>query len=174
MIQKKMSTKDTLTAHTLLDGARMYASAADAVNDKLPNSLHVLSHLIAISIELSLKAYLCNTGYSEKQLKKIGHNLQELLKEACKIGLEYTGSRNFVLFVSGYNYNQRLFVYPKNCRMTVIMPWRLRQMAHELIRDIYSAIYGKDQYQEYSNQQGLFIDSNYPADIDASGWYKIS
>ena len=47
-----------LTAGTLIDGARMYAASADAVNDQYPNALHVLSHLLGMSIELALKAYL--------------------------------------------------------------------------------------------------------------------
>jgi hypothetical protein len=33
---------ESLTAGTLVDGARMYAAAADAVNDSYPNALHVL------------------------------------------------------------------------------------------------------------------------------------
>jgi hypothetical protein len=53
-----------LTAGTLIDGARMYAASADAVNDQYPNALHVLSHLLGMSIELALKAYLKHAGCS--------------------------------------------------------------------------------------------------------------
>lgn len=42
-----------LTAGTLIDGARMYAASADAVNNTYPNALHVLSHLLGTSIELA-------------------------------------------------------------------------------------------------------------------------
>ena len=80
-------SKDTLTAGALIDGARMYAAAADAVNDKLPNALHVLSHLLGTSNELALKAYLRHSGYDAKQLKKIGHDLGKLLEHAEQKGL---------------------------------------------------------------------------------------
>ena len=45
-------------AGTLIDGARMYAASADATNDKYPNALHVLSHLLGMSAELALKVYI--------------------------------------------------------------------------------------------------------------------
>ena len=169
-----MNKEDTLTADTLLDGARMYAAAADAVNNKLPNSFHVLSHLMATSIELALKAYLRKNGYSERQLKSLGHNLKVLLDKACTLGFEYTGSRNFVLYVSGYIYKQRLFVYPENCNLNTILPKRLRQMVDEIIREVFILLYGEEEYNNSSNKQGLFIDSSYPDDLDASNWSKTT
>jgi hypothetical protein len=90
-----------LTPGTLIDGARMYAAAADAVNDRFPNSFHVLSQLLAMSLELALKAYLRKAGYTKKQLKILGHNLGRIFEEAKKQALEHTGSRNFVLRVTG-------------------------------------------------------------------------
>src|SRR5579872_252409 len=86
--------EDSLTAGTLIDGARMYAASADAVNQRMPNSLHVLSHLLCTSIELALKAYLRNSGYTEKQLRRIGHDLRPLLDHAEKNGFTNTGSRH--------------------------------------------------------------------------------
>jgi hypothetical protein len=95
---------DKRFAGTLIDGARMYAAAADAVNDKMPNALHVLSHLLGMSVELALKAYLKNNGVSTKLLRKLGHNLGGLYEKAQEFGLAYTGSRNFRLRVLGANY----------------------------------------------------------------------
>ena len=60
----------SLTPGTLIDGARMYAAAADAVNDRYPNALHVLSHLLGLSIELTLKAYLQYAGMSVRHMRK--------------------------------------------------------------------------------------------------------
>ena len=162
-------SEDTLTAGTLIDGARMYAAAADAVNDKLPNSLHVLSHLLGTSIELALKAYLRHSGYSEKQLVKIGHDLGKLLDHAVNHGLGRTGSRSFVLNVTGYNYRKRVFVYPERGVRTV-MPWRLRQMVDELIKDAFIAIKGKEVFEAHKTDPGLSIQSEYPDDLDASKW----
>ena len=167
------NSEDTLTAGTLIDGARMYAAAADAVNGKFPNALHVLSHLLGTSIELALKAYLRHSGCSEKQLIGIGHDLGKLLDHAVQNGLEWTGSRSFVLKVAGYNYRERLFVYPREGNMNIIMPWRLRQMADELIKDSFIAIKGKEMFETHKSDPGLCIQSEYPHDIDASGWSEL-
>jgi len=161
---------DSLSAGTLINGARMYAAAADAVNERLPNSLHVLSHLLCTSIELALKAQLRNEGYSEKQLRKLGHDLRELFIHCSKHGLDYTGSRSFVLGVSGQNYLERLFVYPEKGAMTVILPRRLREVCHELICDIFPRIKGNDAFSKFNDQPGLIIDSTYPEDVNASSW----
>jgi hypothetical protein len=73
----------------------MYAAGADAVNDRYPNSMHVLSHLLGMSIELALKAFLLNGGRTEQELRKFGHDLRRLLEECESLGLTETGSRHF-------------------------------------------------------------------------------
>lgn len=88
-----------LTPGTLIDGARMYTAAADAVNDRYPNSMHVLSHLLGMAIELGLKAFLLNGGRTEQELRKFGHDLRRLLEECESLGLTETGSRHFRLAV---------------------------------------------------------------------------
>ena len=117
-----VSDDDKRFAHTLIDGARMYAAAADAVNDKLPNALHVLSHLLGMSAELALKAYLKNNGVSTKELRKFGHDLGVLYEKSQEFGLTYTGSRNFRLRVLGANYKERIFAYPEEAQLTIINP----------------------------------------------------
>jgi hypothetical protein len=161
-----------LTKFTMFDGAKMYAAAADAVNDQMPNSLHVLSHLLCTSVELALKSYLIHVGYSEKQLRKIGHDLSKLLKATVDEGFYYTGSRNFVLTVSGVLYKQRIFAYPENARMRIILPVRLRQMTNEILNEVSETIF-TDQERENLPQRGLSIESNYLDDINASEWYKL-
>jgi hypothetical protein len=160
----------SLTAGTLIDGARMYAAAADAVNDKLPNSLHVLSHLLATSIELALKAHLRQSGYSIAQLVTLGHNLGKLFDDAVAAGLLRTGSRSYVLRVVGYNYAKRLFVYPHVGTMTVIMPWRLRQITNELIRETFVTVKGQAEYDTFKGEPGLCVQSRYPEELEASAW----
>lgn len=103
---------DSLTAGTLIDGARMYAAAADAVDEQYPNALHVLSHLLGMSIELALKAYLRNAGCSVQDLRRLSHDLGSLYGRAKECGLDHTGSRNFVLRVLGAGYRARVFAYP--------------------------------------------------------------
>lgn len=164
------NAEETLTAGTLIDGARMYAASADAVNEQYPNSLHVLSHLLGMSIELTLKAYLRNAGCLPNELKKLGHDLGVLYARAQDLGLDYTGSRNFVLRVLGANYQARLFAYPEEGRMTIIMPWRLRQMADDLIKIAFGAIKGTEALASMTNAPGLCIRSVYPEDINAIAW----
>jgi hypothetical protein len=91
----------------------MYAASADAVNDQYPNALHVLSHLLGMSIELALKAYLKHAGCSADELKSAGHDLAALYYWAQEFGLEDTGSRDFVLNVLGASYQGRVFAYPQ-------------------------------------------------------------
>jgi hypothetical protein len=168
------NTNDSaLTKDTLFDGAKMYASASDAVNDKLPNSFHVLSHLLCTSIELALKSYLVHVGYPEKKLRKIGHDLSNLFETCHSEGFEYTGSRNFVLAVSGEIYKQRLFVYPENSTMNVITPRRLRQMTDEIINEVFIAIY-PPEVKNIMDTTGMTIDSEYIRNVDASNWFKKS
>ena len=159
-----------LTPGTLIDGARMYAAAADAVNDRFPNSFHVLSQLLAMSLELALKAYLRNAGYTKKRLKALGHDLGRIFEEAKKQGLEYTGSRNFVLRVTGALYMPRIFAYPEECVMNSIGPWRLRQVARELIEVSFRAVHGDAAYEELKDEPGLAIHSDYPDNCEPSAW----
>jgi hypothetical protein len=161
---------DKRFASTLIDGARMYSAAADAINDKLPNALHVLCHLLGMSAELALKAYLKNNGVSTSELRKLGHNLGALYEKAQEFGLARTGSRNFRLRVLGANYKERIFAYPEEGRLVVINPSSLREITHDLIVDIFGQIKGEAALQELSGQPGLMIQSEYPQEIDPSGW----
>ena len=160
----------SLTAGTLVDGARMYAAAADAVNERLPNALHVLSHLLGMSIELSLKAYLRHGGLSERELRNLGHDLGALLTAAEQRGFESTGSRHFRITILGANYDERLFAYPQEGQLNVILPARLREVAHELIEEVFIVVHGKVLYAQLHREPGLCIQSAYPGDLDPAGW----
>lgn len=136
----------------------------------MPNALHVLSHLLGTSIELALKAYLRHRRYAEKELRSVGHGLRKLLEHCEKNGLTVTGSRSFVLAVTGHNYRERLFIYPEEGVMNVILPKRLRQMADELITKIFMEIKGVEVLENISTAPGLCIQSQYPDDTVSRGW----
>jgi hypothetical protein len=159
-----------LTPETLIDGARMYAAAADAVNDRFPNSFHVLSQLLAMSLELALKAYLSKAGYTKKQLKILGHDLWRIFEEAKKSGLEHTGSRNYVLYVTGTWYKRRIFAYPEECIMNSIGPRRIRQVAQELIEISLRKVHGDVEYEKLKGEPGVAIQSQYLQDCEPSAW----
>ena len=159
-----------LTPGTLIDGARMYAAAADAVNDRLPNALHVLSHLLGMSLELALKAYLRHHGVSDKELRKLGHDLGAIYDKAKELGLAYTGSRNFRLKVLSANYKARIFAYPEGAQIVVIEPWSLRELAHDLVTDVFAEIKGAAMLVELQDRPGLCVQSKYPENISPSAW----
>ncbi|MHB8413787.1 MAG: hypothetical protein ACYDB1_00125 [Acidiferrobacteraceae bacterium] len=165
-----MTDDDKLFAGTLIDGARMYAAAADAINDKLPNALHVLSHLLGMSAELALKAYLKHHGVSTRELRRLGHNLGALYEKAQTFGLAGTGSRNYRLRVLGANYQTRRFAYPKAGRLSVITPSSLREITHGLIVEIFAKLKGEVVRQALSAQPGLMIQSAYRQDVEPSAW----
>ncbi len=159
-----------LTPGTLIDGARMYAAAADAVNERHPNALHVLSHLLGMAIELALKAFLLNGGRTERDLRKIGHDLPALLTEAEARGLTSTGSQHFRISVLGANYEDRIFAYPSEGVLTIILPGRLREIAQEVICEVFISVKGKDLFDQLQAEPGLSVQSVYPEDLDASAW----
>ena len=159
-----------LTPGTLIDGARMYAAAADAVNERYPNALHVLSHLLGMSIELALKAFLLNGGREERDLRKIGHDLRALLEQAEAQGLTGTGSRHYRISVLGANYEDRIFAYPSEALLTIILPSRLREIAQEVICEVFISVKGKDIFDEFRAEPGLSIKSVYPDDLEPSHW----
>jgi hypothetical protein len=144
-----------LTPGTLIDGARMYAAAADAVNQRYPNSVHVLSHMLGMAIELALKAFLLNGGRTEKDLRRLGHDLGSLLKEAESLGLRSTGSRHFRLAVLGANYEDRIFAYPAEAVLTLILPRSLREIAHEIIREVFISLKGEEVFAQLQSEPGL-------------------
>ncbi|MGA9363367.1 MAG: hypothetical protein WBW16_03270 [Bacteroidota bacterium] len=160
----------SLTPGTLIDGARMYAAAADAVNDKLPNAVHVLSHMLGMSIELALKAHLLHSGVSRSELKNLGHRLGTLLDKSIQLGLTETGSRNFRIKVLSPNYEQRLFGYPEEGNMVIIIPRSLRQIADEIIREVFARVKGIQDFESCKADPGLCIQSLYPEDVLPSGW----
>lgn len=161
---------DARFAGTLIDGARMYAAAADAVNDKLPNALHVLSHLLGMSAELALKSYLKHNNVPTPELRKLGHDLGAIYKRAQDFGFLYTGSRNFRLNVLGANYRERIFAYPEEAQLVVIAPRGLREIVQELIHDVFQVVKGEEALKELEAQPGLTIQSVYPEDVNPSAW----
>ena len=159
-----------LTPGTLIDGARMYAAAADTANDRYPNSMHVLSHLFGVSIELALKAFLLNRGRTEQELRKIGHDLRRLLEECESLGLTETGSCYFRFAVLGANYQDRQFAYPEEAVLNTIIPRSLREIVNELIQELFISVKGEKLFTELQSQPGLCIQSVYPEDVNASAW----
>ncbi|MES1923979.1 hypothetical protein T31B1_01610 [Salinisphaera sp. T31B1] len=148
----------------------MYAASADAVNDKYPNALHALSHMLGMSIELALKAYLKQHHLTDKEIRRLGHDLEALYERAKEFGLKDTGSRSFRLAVLGANYKARIFAYPKETNLNVIQPWSLREISQEIIQEVFEVVKGVEAASELQDAPGLTILSFYPSDIVPSAW----
>jgi hypothetical protein len=103
----------------------------------------------------------------------LGHDLGRLFDEAKLHGLEHTGSRNFVLRVTAALYSPRVFAYPVESVMSSIAPWRLRQMARELIEIGFRAVHGDGTFEKMKNEPGLAIQSIYPENSEPSAWAAV-
>jgi hypothetical protein len=64
----------------------------------------------------------------------------------------------------------RIFAYPEECVMNSIGPWRLRQVARELIEVSFRAVHGDAEYERLKDEPGLAIQSEYPDNCEPSAW----
>jgi hypothetical protein len=79
---------DRFTSMGISNDAREFLEAAQIVRSQKPVTFLPVYFLACQSIELSLKAYLRGSGYSDKQLKSIGHNLDKCIEAARAAGVE--------------------------------------------------------------------------------------
>ena len=86
-----METKLTHNSHEygqcLFGLAGEYLDAAEVLHDCKNGKWLPMYFLICHSLELSLKSFLSQRGYDEKQLKRIGHSIEKCLIEAEGKGL---------------------------------------------------------------------------------------
>jgi len=47
---------------------------------------------------------------------------------------------------------------------------RLREIAHEIICEVFEVVKGPDNFQNLQGAPGLEIQSRYPEDLDANAW----
>ncbi len=70
-----------------METAKGYLNALEIIVEHIDLNkpiLHPIGLLASQAIELSLKAYLLAKGWEEKQLKKIGHDLEQAWDETKK------------------------------------------------------------------------------------------
>lgn len=65
-----------------------FLEAATILAANKPATFKPLYFLVCQSVELSLKAYLRGSGYSERELKGLGHNLNRCLQAAIDRSLQ--------------------------------------------------------------------------------------
>jgi hypothetical protein len=79
---------DRFTSMGISNDAKEFLEAAQIVRSHKPVTFTPIYFLACQSIELSLKAYLRGAGYSEKQLRAIGHSLDKCVEAARAAGIE--------------------------------------------------------------------------------------
>lgn len=105
------------TALGFLSDAREFLTAAELVLNRTSEVSLPAYFLLGRSAELSLKAFLLVRGMTLKELRsrKYGHDLEALLKEATKRGLENEVSiqdvERGVLELLNYDYSEKRFEY---------------------------------------------------------------
>lgn len=105
------------TASGFLRDAREFLAAAELVLNQAGEVSLPSYFLLGRSVELSLKAFLLTSGMSQKELRsrKYGHDLEALLKEATKRGLEkevpIKDVERGVLELLNYDYSEKRFEY---------------------------------------------------------------
>ncbi|QOG07514.1 hypothetical protein IGS74_04575 [Aureimonas sp. OT7] len=75
--------------------ADRYRKAAKLVIDRQASEfehMEPVGFLIAMAAEITLKAFLSDRGWSDKKLKKLGHDLRAILRSAVDAGLLLTSS----------------------------------------------------------------------------------
>ena len=87
--------------------AREFLDAAELVRREKPVTFTPTYFLVCQSLELSFKAYLRGSGYSDKKLRHIGHNLDSCVAAAKAAGLDaainpYYHFKDFQYSVAGY------------------------------------------------------------------------
>lgn len=79
---------DRLTSMGISNAARKFLDATKALRAKHTPIFTPAYFTICQSIELSLKAFLRGSGFSDKQLRKLGHDLIKALNESQKFSLD--------------------------------------------------------------------------------------
>jgi hypothetical protein len=99
-----------------LDRAQEYFSAVEILAPRLTaDTIAPIGLLASHAIELGLKAYLLHIGRSERDLKKIGHDLRKAWGEAAKAGLRVDLVHTFSVDVLSLSHDDPfLFRYPKS------------------------------------------------------------
>lgn len=105
-----------LTARGLLRYAWDYYKAFEDLHEKHPDPVkmyEVKYFLLCHSIELTMKAYLREIGYTRKQLLKIGHDLELLIHTLYKEGVLIDVPSMERTFSLNDYYKTKQFEYPQ-------------------------------------------------------------
>lgn len=79
-------------AQSFLIAAKGFFDGAEALAAHSPKSLLACAFLSSQALECTLKSFLAHAGQTEKEIKSIGHDLEELWIKSAGFGLEIGSS----------------------------------------------------------------------------------
>ena len=106
---------DEISSKDFLERSKDYLIALEALTKHLRTELLNSIGLIAShSIELALKAFLIEKGFEEKELRRIGHNLEDAWNKSTGKGLKLEIENKYsVDILNIYHDKPHLYRYPK-------------------------------------------------------------
>lgn len=112
----EIELENRLTSKGLIRYAWDYFKSFEILQKEIPKEIEkyeVKYYLLCHSIELGMKAYLREKGYSRKQLLKLGHDLEKIIGQLHKEGVVIDiDSINRTFILNDY-YNKKMFEYPQ-------------------------------------------------------------
>lgn len=101
-------------------------------------------YLYGHSLELAYKSYLYKNGLNIKQLKKIGHNLEEALRQCIdyKMDEHLEIDKEYMNVVSGINkyYSTKEFEYMRRTEKTFPNLWEVKSAVRKTINSTFSVV----------------------------------
>lgn len=113
-IEKELESR--LTSKGLITYAWDYYKSFEILQKEIPKELEkyeVKYYLLCHSIELGMKAYLREKGYTRKQLMGFGHDLEKLLGQLYKEGVVINVDSVKRTFILNDYYMNKMFEYPQ-------------------------------------------------------------
>jgi hypothetical protein len=153
-----------LTSKRLLLGAIQFADLADvyaSARPRLDRNPLLLTFVLAIALELALKAVLRKDGATEKGLRRIGHDVEaayRLVRTAhTQMRLRRTADRARVLRLLRTYYREKYLEYTPVGTYKVPELYVLRGMVLEAIRFALDHVYAAGTYRKRLNMRGVRI-----------------
>lgn len=110
-----------MAGETYLDEARgLNEAVAILCRARAEATLYAIGILAAHCLELALKAYLLHVGCDERDLKDIGHNLDEAWERCKESGLALQKLPYWVRVLNYSHANPYFFRYPSDCHKVAI------------------------------------------------------
>jgi hypothetical protein len=82
-VRSAMKYQSKLSPHSFIECSQSYCDAAVTLCNTNNQAIEPIGLLSAHSLEIALKAMLSHMGWSEPQLRSIGHDLEKLWSEAA-------------------------------------------------------------------------------------------